>query len=75
MDCVICLSLTGSLITILTFSEKYINKLCCDFNCNTNANNTNNYSLDYDELQAVNAAKKNNMKCFYRESNTGPPHY
>lgn len=64
MDCIICFSLTGSLITILTFSEKYINKLCCDFNCDTNTNNannrtnTNNYSLDYDELQAVNAAKK-----------------
>ena len=29
MDCIICFSLSASLITILTFSEKYINKLCC----------------------------------------------
>ena len=40
MDCIICLSLTGSLITILTFSEKYINKLCC-----FNENNENNENI------------------------------
>jgi hypothetical protein len=55
MDCIICFTLTGSLITILTFSDKYINKFCCNFSFDTNTNNT---TLDYDELQAVNAAKK-----------------
>ena len=62
MDCIICFSLSASLITILTFSEKYINKLCCyENNDNENNNNEkhkkNNNILDYDELCAVNNAK------------------
>ena len=59
MDFIICFSLTASLITILNFSDKYINinKLCYYNNSDDNDNNNNN-KLDYDELQAVNDAIK-----------------
>ena len=37
MEFMFCFSITASLITIITFSERFMNKLCC-----FNENNENN---------------------------------
>ena len=75
MEPISCISLTGAIMAIIDFSNRniqYANNLCNSEK--HNYNNTDDNELDYDEQIVINNAKKK-MKCFYRESNTGPSHY